>query len=78
MDRDFERRRHDEYQTGLLAAAIANWSMSAPKEPLRPRDFNLPLLRVGEKVARIRSRKKIAANVRAMFDRAMSRQPKKT
>lgn len=28
-----------EYQTGILASTIANFSMSAPKTPLLPSDF---------------------------------------
>ena len=76
LERHRERERHTEYLVGLIAATIANWSMGAPKEPLKPRDFPLLLLR--EEVpgpARI-NRKKIAERIRAEFARATKRQPK--
>lgn len=76
LDQDRARLKHDEWQTGILAAAIVNWSMSRPEEPVKPSDFALPLLRsdlARSKRKRI-DRKKIAAQIRAAFDAAMEAQ----
>lgn len=66
------QQRHIEWQTGVIASAIANWSMGAPKEPMQPKDFPLPLLRGRESRPRI-NRKKIATDIRAAFDSASER-----
>jgi len=75
LERHRERERHTEYLVGLVAATIANWSMGAPKEPLKPRDFPLVQLQEPEVPRRI-NRKRIAREIRAGFDRAARHQPK--
>jgi len=78
LERHRERERHTEYLVGLVAATIANWSIGAPKDPLKPRDFPLLLLRDEESLVRPAqiNRKKIAEQIRAEFARAAKRQPK--
>lgn len=73
MRRDYERRRHVEYLTGLIASAVANWSMGRPEKSLRPHDFALPLLQVPEKRPRM-NRKKIAEKVRSVLSAALAAQ----
>lgn len=74
LDRKLDEIRHREYLTGLMAATVANFSLGAPKEPVRPRDFALPLLQdLKERKPRL-NRKKIAADIRAQFNAALRRQ----
>jgi hypothetical protein len=68
----YERQKHIEWQTGVLASTVANFSMSRPEEALRPKDFPLPLLWEAKKRPRL-NRKKVAAEIRAVFDVLKSR-----
>ena len=73
LERQREHQKHTEWMVGVLASTVANWSMGAPEEQLQPRHFALPLLQVREKRPRI-NRRKIAAQIRALFDMAIQRQ----
>lgn len=83
MDRYRERVQHNELLAGIIAATIANHSVSPPKKGLSPGDF-MPsqLTRRDErkKVRRITTRdlsverEQIADNVRAFFTARMAEQ----
>ena len=67
LERHRERERKDEYLCGVMAATIANWSMHAPEEPKRPKDFPLPLLQDTPIRARRRDTKaKIAEDMKRL------------
>lgn len=68
-----EKLREQQWLTGVIAAAIANWGVRAPEEALQPKHFALPLLQTREKRKRI-NRKQIAAQIRAQFDGAIAAQ----
>jgi len=78
LERHRESQKHLQWLTGVIASAIGNWSLGAPKEALQPRDFPLPLLHDGERKRRPRiNRRKIADQIRGEFRRALERQKQK-
>jgi len=83
LERHRERERHREWLVGLVLSTIANWSIAAPKEALRPEDFPLMLLKeTGRRKppARVRMtakrRQQVADSFRAGFARLIERQKK--
>lgn len=74
VDRHRERTKHQEWMTGILASTMANFSMSPPKEPLKPTDF-MPSAKAKTKPRAPRiDRRKVADKVRAIFDERMKLQ----
>ena len=76
-NRQLQQGTHREYLTGIIAAAIANWSLGAPEKRLQPKDFALALLQdPSEPPPRKRriNRRAVAAQIRGAFDAAMQAQ----
>ena len=74
----YKKQEFAEWQTGIIASAIANWRFGRTEDSpvLKPTDFALPHLRAGMKAERKPriNRQKIAVNVRAQFESAMKAQ----
>lgn len=72
IDQNRERTEHQELLTGIIASAVANWSMCAPKRALAPAHFMPSRQHQQEKPKRI-NRKRIAMNVRAFLEAHVKR-----
>jgi hypothetical protein len=69
LARQHQQDEHCELLTGVIASAVANWSMGAPKKPLSPTHF-MPSKwgRVAEKAKPKKvSQKRVADQIRAIF-----------
>ena len=66
--RHHEQTEHQEFLSAIVASTIANFSLAAPKKPLKPSDF-MPSLRAkqGSSKKTRMPRKAIAQNVRCML-----------
>jgi hypothetical protein len=79
MDRYRECVQHREWMTGLLCSTVANWSMGAPKTPLRPSDFLPSLAKIKPRRKRERlNRPKIANDLRSFLMARMDEQKPRT
>lgn len=71
VDQHDIRVRHDELLTGILASAIVNWSMRAPKEPSVPADF-MPSRRGAGRLKKKSSRRsngqRVSDDIRSWLD----------
>jgi hypothetical protein len=69
VDQHLERTEHAELLAGTIAAAVANWSMGAPKKPMCAADF-MPSRQGRERKepSKRLNRKKIAAGIRAFLE----------
>jgi hypothetical protein len=78
LDRHREREKHKEWLAGVVAAAVANFGMGAPKEAIRPADFPLMLIQDTKPKPKRRriNRQRIAQNIREAFNNAMQRMRK--
>ena len=67
LDRHREMTEHQEFLAGIVASAVANFSLGAPKQPLRPKDF-MPT-RAVSKLVKVRTapRSLIAQNIRCFM-----------
>lgn len=74
LDRHREKVEHQELLNGIVASAIANWSMHKLPKPLSAADFMPSRFGRREEEPRVRiNRKRIAAHVRAFLDAQMKR-----
>jgi hypothetical protein len=73
LDRHREREKHKEWLAGVVASAVANFGMGAPKEALRPADFPLMLIQDTKPKPKRINRRRIAAKIREAFTTAMQR-----
>jgi hypothetical protein len=79
LDQQREKEKREEWRAGVLASVFVNWSMGRPETPVKPSDFNLPLLQImseAPKRARI-NRAKVAAHIRAQFAVAIAAQKRR-
>lgn len=63
-----ERQKELQWLTGVIAATVANNGMRSREDPMRPKDFPLPLLQVPEKRKPV-NRKKAEWELRSYFSR---------
>jgi hypothetical protein len=73
LDQHREQVEHQELLSGIIASAVANWSMGAPKKPLAPADF-MPSRRDREEKSPRLNRKRIADNVRSFLQGQVRKQ----
>jgi len=71
VDRHRERTDHLELLSGIVAAAVANWGMRAPKKPLTAADF-MPS-RFTPKREKRSDKQQEAANIRSVLMGSMKR-----
>ena len=61
-----ERTEHQEYLSAIVASTVANFSLGAPKKPLKPSDF-MPSVKAEPAQKERPPRKFIAQNVRCFL-----------
>lgn len=68
LARHREKAEHEHYLAAVIASTVANFSLGAPKKPLRPSDF-MPTRSVVQPVTKTKgpSRKAIAQNIRCFL-----------